>query len=237
MVSEKYNPKIIEGKWQQVWADQNVFHASEESTKPKYFCLCMFPYPSGNIHMGHMRNYSIGDIIARYKRMRGFNVLQPIGWDSFGLPAENAAIQRGVHPRDWTLQNIAQMKTELKSMGIAYDWDREVTTCLPDYYRWEQMLFCKFFEKGFAYKKTGQVNWCPKCETVLANEQVQEGACWRCDSPVNVKELSQWYLKITAYADELLSGHKQLEKNGLKKFWRCKSIGLARVMVAEFNFR
>ena len=217
MVSEKYDPKIIEGKWQQVWADQNVFHASEESTKPKYFCLCMFPYPSGNIHMGHMRNYSIGDIISRYKRMRGFNVLQPIGWDSFGLPAENAAIQRGVHPRDWTLQNIAQMKTELKSMGIAYDWDREVTTCLPDYYRWEQMLFCKFFEKGFAYKKTGQVNWCPKCETVLANEQVQEGACWRCDSPVNVKELSQWYLKITAYADELLSGHKQLEKKWPQK--------------------
>jgi leucyl-tRNA synthetase len=159
-----------------------------------------------------MRNYSIGDLISRYKRMRGFNVMQPIGWDSFGLPAENAAIQRGVHPKEWTLQNIAQMKTELKSMGIAYDWDREVTTCLPDYYRWEQMLFTKFFEKGLAYKKTGQVTWCPKCETVLANEQVQDGACWRCDSPVTVKELSQWYFKITAYADQLLSGHEQLEK-------------------------
>ena len=231
MVSEKYDPKGIEGKWQQLWAEQNVFKAVESSPKPKYFCLCMFPYPSGNIHMGHMRNYSIGDLISRYKRMRGFNVLQPIGWDSFGLPAENAAIQRNVHPREWTLQNIAQMKVELKSMGIGYDWDREVTTCLPEYYRWEQMLFTKFLEKGLAYKKTGQVNWCPKCETVLANEQVQEGACWRCDSPVTVKELSQWYLKITAYADQLLSGHEQLEKKwpqrvlDMQKHWIGESRG------------
>lgn len=231
MVSEKYSPKGIEGKWQQLWADQNVFKADESSPKPKYFCLCMFPYPSGNIHMGHMRNYSIGDLISRYKRMRGFNVLQPIGWDSFGLPAENAAIQRNVHPREWTLQNIAQMKVELKSMGIGYDWDREVTTCLPEYYRWEQMLFTKFLEKGLAYKKTGQVNWCPKCETVLANEQVQEGACWRCDSQVTIKELSQWYLKITAYADQLLSGHEQLQNKwpqrviDMQKHWIGESRG------------
>jgi len=231
MVSEKYAPKGIEGKWQQLWAEQNVFKADEDSHKPKYFCLCMFPYPSGNIHMGHIRNYSIGDIIARYKRMKGFNVLQPIGWDSFGLPAENAAIQRGVHPREWTLQNIAQMKVEFKSMGIGYDWDREVTTCLPEYYRWEQKLFTQFFEKDLAYKKTGQVNWCPKCETVLANEQVQEGACWRCDSPVTVKNLSQWYFKITAYADQLLSGHEQLEKKwpqrvlDMQKHWIGESQG------------
>ncbi len=231
MVSEKYDPKGIEGKWQQLWAEQNVFKALEDSPKPKYFCLCMFPYPSGNIHMGHMRNYSIGDLISRYKRMRGFNVLQPMGWDSFGLPAENAAIQRNIHPRDWTLQNIAQMKVELKSMGIGYDWDREVTTCLPEYYRWEQLLFTKFLEKGLAYKKTGQVNWCPKCETVLANEQVQEGACWRCDSSVTVKELSQWYLKITAYAEPLLSDHGQLQKKwpqrvlDMQKHWIGESRG------------
>lgn len=215
MISEKYDPKAIEGKWQHIWEEAKAFETpdpkNDPKKRPKYYCLCMFPYPSGSIHMGHVRNYSIGDVISRFKRMQGFNVLQPIGWDSFGLPAENAAIQRGVPPRDWTLQNISQMKAELKSMGFAYDWNREVTTCLPEYFKWEQLFFRRFYEEGLAYKKTGQVNWCEPCQTVLANEQVQEGKCWRCDSVVIQKELSQWYLKITNYADQLLSGHEQLK--------------------------
>ncbi len=211
MINEKYEPKGIEAKWQKKWEDEKVFKALDDSPKPKFYCLCMFPYPSGAIHMGHMRNYSIGDIVSRYKRMKGFNVMQPPGWDAFGLPAENAANQRGVHPRDWTLQNIEQMKEQLKLMGISYDWDREVATCLPEYFKWEQVLFRKFYEEGLAYKKKATVNWCAKCETVLANEQVQEGKCWRCDSLVVPKELEQWYLKITKYADQLLEGHKQLE--------------------------
>jgi len=215
MVSEKYDPKAIEGKWQHVWETEETFKAPDPQNDPKkrkkFYCLCMFPYPSGAIHMGHMRNYSIGDVVSRYKRMQGFNVLQPIGWDSFGLPAENAAISRGVHPKTWTLQNIAQMKVELKQMGISYDWSREVTTCLPEYFKWEQIFFRKFYEQNLAYKKTGQVNWCESCQTVLANEQVQDGKCWRCDSVVVMKELSQWYFKITDYADQLLSGHDQLQ--------------------------
>jgi leucyl-tRNA synthetase len=214
-LDERYAPKGIEGKWQQVWAERKTFKAPNPNAdplkRPKYYTLCMFPYPSGAIHMGHLRNYTIGDIVARYKRMQGFNVLQPVGWDAFGLPAENAAIQRGVHPGDWTIQNIAQMRTELKLMGIAYDWDREVATCLPEYFRWEQMFFERFYREGLAYKKTGTVNWCNSCQTVLANEQVQDGKCWRCDGPVVAKELNQWYLKITLYADQLLEGHKQLE--------------------------
>lgn len=237
MISEKYEPKPIESKWQKRWDEEKTFKALDDSPKPKYYCLCMFPYPSGSIHMGHMRNYSIGDIISRFKRMNGFNVLQPIGWDSFGLPAENAANQRGVHPRDWTLQNIAQMKDQFKLMGISYDWDREVTTCLPEYFKWEQMLFRKFYETGLAYKKSATVNWCASCETVLANEQVVEGKCWRCDNPVTPKELEQWYLKITDYADELLSGHKQLEKTWpervleMQKHWIGESHG-ARIFFA-----
>ncbi len=234
-LTEKYDAKAIEGKWQQVWDKQKTFRAShpneDPKRRPKYYCLCMFPYPSGAIHMGHLRNYSIGDIISRYKRMRGFNVMQPVGWDAFGLPAENAAIQRGVHPRDWTIQNIAQMKVELKSMGIAYDWDREVTTCLPDYYKWEQLFFQRFYKEGLAYKKAGQVNWCDHCQTVLANEQVQDGHCWRCDGPVIIKELSQWYLKITLYADQLLEDHKYLKGQwsdrvlDMQKNWIGKSEG------------
>ncbi|MBI4403032.1 MAG: leucine--tRNA ligase [Deltaproteobacteria bacterium] len=213
-MSEKYDPKAIEGKWQWTWEQGKVFEAKDPSEdpkkRPKFYCLCMFPYPSGAIHMGHVRNYSIGDCISRYKRMRGFNVLQPIGWDAFGLPAENAAISRGVHPKEWTILNIAQMKKELRSIGIGYDWNRELTTCLPDYYRWEQQLFNRFFREGLAYKKKSLVNWCSSCETVLANEQVQDGKCWRCDSEVGTKEVSQWYLKITLYADQLLAGHEQL---------------------------
>ena len=235
MLSEKYDPKAIEGKWQAVWDERKSFEAPDPANDPlkrkKYYCLCMFPYPSGAIHMGHMRNYSIGDVISRYKRMQGFNVMQPIGWDSFGLPAENAAIQRGVHPKKWTLENIRQMKSELKRMGISYDWKREVTTCLPEYFKWEQLFFRKFYEQGLAYKKTGQVNWCENCQTVLANEQVQDGKCWRCDSAVVQKELSQWYLQITQYADQLLSGHKQLEGKWpdrvleMQKYWIGESQG------------
>jgi len=235
MVTETYDAKTIEGKWQQAWEAEKSFEIETfpdaADTRPKYYCLCMFPYPSGAIHVGHMRNYAIGDVISRYKRMRGFRVLQPIGWDSFGLPAENAAHQRGIHPRDWTLQNIQQMKTELKRMGVSYDWSREIATCLPEYFRWEQLLFRRFYENGLAYKKSGIVNWCEPCQTVLANEQVQDGMCWRCDSEVIQKQLSQWYLKITQYAEELLQGHDVLKASWpervieMQRHWIGKSHG------------
>ncbi len=204
MTKEPYNPQSVESKWQKVWEDRKTFRAIEDAFKPKYYCLEMFPYPSGKIHMGHVRNYSIGDVIARYKKMRGFNVLHPIGWDAFGMPAENAAIENKTHPAKWTEQNIASMQIQLRKMGFSYDWDREVATCRPDYYRWEQLVFLKMYEKGLAYKKRSFVNWCPKCETVLANEQVEQGACWRCDSTVEQRPLDQWFFKITAYAQELL---------------------------------
>lgn len=241
MIGEKYDPKGIEGKWQRVWEEARTFEApdpkNDPKKRPKYFCLCMFPYPSGAIHMGHVRNYSIGDVITRFKRMQGFNVLQPIGWDSFGLPAENAAIQRGVPPRDWTLQNIAQMKAELNRMGFAYDWSREVTTCLPEYFRWEQGFFRRFYEEGLAYKKTGQVNWCEQCQTVLANEQVQDGRCWRCDSVVVPKELSQWYLKITNYADQLLSGHEQIKASWPEQVLEMQKHWIGESQGARIQFR
>jgi leucyl-tRNA synthetase len=204
-LDERYDPKIVEQKWQRLWAVQETFRVTEDAARPKYYCLEMFPYPSGRIHMGHVRNYSIGDVVARYKRMRGFNVLHPMGWDAFGLPAENAAIKHGIHPRQWTLENIAFMRDkQLKRMGLSYDWDREVTTCLEDYYRWNQWIFVRMYEKGLAYKKRSYVNWCPSCATVLANEQVEEGKCWRCSSVVTHKELEQWFFRITAYAEELL---------------------------------
>ncbi len=218
MTLEEYKPRSIEVKWQKIWEDTQVFAAvtpsKDPQKRPKYYCLSMFPYPSGQIHMGHIRNYSIGDVISRYKAMCGFNVLQPIGWDAFGMPAENAAIERGVHPEDWTLNNIKQMKAELKNMGFAYDWDREITTCLPEYYRWEQLFFLRFFKEGLAYKKKGIVNWCESCKTVLANEQVHNGKCWRCSSDVIEKDMEQWYLRITDYAESLLEGHKELNS-----FW------------------
>jgi leucyl-tRNA synthetase len=204
-LEERYDAKTIEARWQQYWAERSTFRVTEDAAKPKYYCLEMFPYPSGRIHMGHVRNYSIGDVVARYKRMRGFNVLHPMGWDAFGLPAENAAIKHGIPPRQWTLDNIAFMRDkQLKRMGLSYDWDREVTTCLEDYYRWNQWLFLKMYEKGIAYKKRSYVNWCPSCATVLANEQVEDGKCWRCSSVVTHKELEQWFFRITAYAEELL---------------------------------
>ncbi len=203
-MEENYNPLIIEKEAQKQWAQNKVFIASEHQNKPKYYCLSMFPYPSGKLHMGHVRNYTIGDVISRYQRMLGKNVMQPMGWDAFGLPAENAAKQHEVHPADWTYDNIKYMKEQLKRLGFGYDWDREIATCDPDYYKWEQWFFIKLLEKDLVYKKTAPVNWCPHDMTVLANEQVIDGCCWRCDTPVERKEISQWFLRITAYADELL---------------------------------
>ncbi|CAG7856150.1 leucyl-tRNA synthetase [biofilm metagenome] len=210
-MQENYQPLDIEQKIQQHWEETGAFKASDTSDKPKYYCLSMFPYPSGKLHMGHVRNYTIGDVISRYQRMLGKNVLQPMGWDAFGLPAENAAMQHGVHPADWTYSNIDYMRDQLKRLGFGYDWERELATCDPDYYKWEQWFFLKLLEKGLAYKKTAPVNWCPKDMTVLANEQVIEGCCWRCDTPVERKEISQWFLKITAYADELLNDLEKLD--------------------------
>ncbi len=203
-MEEKYNPKDIEKKWQEYWERGNLFSVTEDSSAPKFYCLEMFPYPSGRIHMGHVRNYVIGDVIARYKRMRGFNVLHPMGWDSFGLPAENAAIKHKVHPAKWTFENIDYMKSQLKKLGLSYDWGREVATCKPEYYKWNQWFFLKMHERGLAYKKASSVNWCPSCDTVLANEQVIDDKCWRCDSVVIQKELEQWFFRITDYAEELL---------------------------------
>jgi leucyl-tRNA synthetase len=203
-MQERYNPAEIESRWQQQWAADRRYCVSENSTLPKYYLLEMFPYPSGRIHMGHVRNYSIGDVIARFKRLQGYNVLHPMGWDAFGMPAENAAIQHGTHPAVWTVDNIANMRTQLKKMGLSYDWERELATCSPEYYRWEQLIFLRMMEKGLAYKKSAAVNWCPSCETVLANEQVEDGCCWRCDSAVIQEELDQWFFRITAYAEELL---------------------------------
>ena len=199
-----YNPKNVEAKWQQIWLENQTFAASMDAEKEKYYVLEMFPYPSGRIHMGHVRNYAIGDVVARFKRMQGFNVLHPMGWDAFGMPAENAAIEHDTHPAKWTYENIESMRHQLKRIGLSYDWQREFATCDSDYYRWEQLVFLKMFEKGLAYKKGSSVNWCEDCQTVLANEQVEEGCCWRCHNQVEPKELEQWFFKITDYADELL---------------------------------
>lgn len=201
---EKYSPQNIEKKWQSKWLAENVYKTEMDAKKPKYYTLEMFPYPSGNLHMGHVRNYSIGDVLARYKTMEGFNVIHPMGFDAFGMPAENAAIKHGVKPSDWTYSNMDNMKRQQREMGLSYDWDRSVATCNPDYYRWTQWLFQLFYKRGLAYKKKAYVNWCDTCGTVLANEQVIEGKCWRCDSQVVKKDLSQWFLKITDYADVLL---------------------------------
>jgi len=201
---DAYPFEEIDARWQRRWEETGLFRVREEAGKPKYYCLEMFPYPSGRIHMGHVRNYAIGDAVSRYKRMRGYNVLYPMGWDAFGLPAENAAIDHGVHPAVWTHENIEAMKAQMKKLGISYDWEREVTTCEPDYYRWEQLVFIRMFERDLAYRKAATVNWCPSCQTVLANEQVEAGRCWRCDSEVSPRQIEGWYFKITAYAEELL---------------------------------
>jgi len=235
-MNEKYNFKEIEAKWQKYWKENDCFKTVEDADKEKYYVLEMFPYPSGKLHMGHVRNYSIGDVIARCKSMQGFNVLHPMGFDSFGLPAENAAIKHGVEPSKWTWDNIHEMEAQLDQLGLAYDWDREVQTCNPDYYKWMQWIFIQFYNKGLAYKKENPVNWCPSCQTVLANEQVVDGCCERCKSPVGKKSLSQWYFKITDYAERLLDNLDKLEgwPNKVKvmqKNWIGKSIG------AEIDFK
>jgi leucyl-tRNA synthetase len=210
-MDEAYRPEHLEPEVQEYWAAHDTFAAREDPAREKFYCLSMLPYPSGRIHMGHVRNYTIGDVITRYKRMRGYSVLQPMGWDAFGLPAENAAIQNRTPPARWTHDNIAHMKAQLQRLGFAYDWSREVTTCRPEYYRWEQWLFTKLLERGLAYRKTAPVNWCPVDQTVLANEQVVDGRCWRCDSLVERRDLAQWFLKITQYADELLEEIDRLD--------------------------
>ncbi len=206
-----YNFADIEKKWQKKWEDEHAFKVDESTDKPKYYALEMFPYPSGNLHMGHVRNYSIGDVVSRFKKMNGYNVLHPMGWDSFGLPAENAAIKHGANPKDWTFSNMDNMRHQLKSMGISYDWDREVATCKPDYYKWTQWMFLQLYKNGLAYKKKSFVNWCPSCKTVLANEQVVNGKCERCKSDVGKKDLEQWFFKITDYADRLLKDIDRLK--------------------------
>ncbi|MCX8075448.1 MAG: leucine--tRNA ligase [Aquificaceae bacterium] len=205
----EYRPQEIENKWQKVWEELSLFEAREEGRK--VYVLEMFPYPSGRIHMGHVRNYTIGDAIARFLRFKGYSLLHPMGWDAFGLPAENAAIKQGVHPANWTYENIAYMKKQLKSLGFSYDWKRDIATCDPEYYRWNQWIFLKFMEHGLAYRKSAEVNWCPNDQTVLANEQVIEGRCWRCSTPIVRREVPSWYLKITAYAERLLEDLKELE--------------------------
>ncbi|MCX5781124.1 MAG: leucine--tRNA ligase [Elusimicrobia bacterium] len=230
-MSETYNFSEIEKKWQKYWDKNGTYKTAERDKRPKYYCLVMFPYPSGQLHMGHVRNYSIGDVFARFYRMKGHQVLHPIGWDAFGMPAENAAIKNKIHPEKWTRDNIKHMTMQLKLLGISYDWSREFATCDKEYYRWNQWFFIKMWEKGLAFRKRARVNWCPSCQTVLANEQVNQGLCWRCDSVVADKELEQWFFKITDYADELLSGH-ELIKDGwpqevllMQKNWIGKSIG------------
>jgi len=258
--TEKYNAEIIEKKWQKSWEEAGAFKYSgaassdgtavaenaasadgaaasvDTSDREKYYVLEMFPYPSGKIHMGHVRNYSIGDVVARFKRMRGYDVLHPMGWDSFGLPAENAAIEHKIPPAKWTHQNIASMRDQLKRLGLGYDWSREIATCTPEYYRWNQWIFLRLLEKGLAYKKRSFVNWCPGCATVLANEQVEEGLCWRCEATVEQKSLEQWFFKITEYADELLEGTDNLpgwpeRVLVMQRNWIGKSIG------AEVGFK
>ncbi|MCQ2552256.1 MAG: leucine--tRNA ligase [Clostridia bacterium] len=229
-MKEQYNFREIEKKWQGFWAEKDLFAVTEDENKEKYYCLEMFPYPSGKLHMGHVRNYSIGDVVARFKTMNGFNVLHPIGFDSFGLPAENAAIKNGSHPAVWTSSNIAEMEDQLRELGFSYDWDREACTYKEDYYRWMQWIFIQFYKKGLAYKKENPVNWCPSCQTVLANEQVVDGKCERCKSEVTKKKLSQWYLKITDYADRLLTDLGKLEGwpdkvKTMQRNWIGKSTG------------
>ncbi len=208
----EYNPRLIEAKWQKRWEEARVFETEADPSKPKYYALEMLPYPSGTMHMGHMRNYTIGDVVARVKRMRGFNVIHPMGWDAFGLPAENAAIKNNTHPRIWTNNNIAEFQRVLRRFGFSYDWRREISTCEPEYYKWNQWFFLRMLERGLAYRKKSRVNWCPKCATVLANEQVVNGFCWRHeDTRVESSEIEQWFLKTTAYADQLLDDLKLLE--------------------------
>jgi leucyl-tRNA synthetase len=234
-MDQQYNPKFLEAKAQKFWSDESQFEVREDSDKESYYCLSMFPYPSGKLHMGHVRNYTIGDVISRYQRMLGKNVMQPMGWDAFGLPAENAAIKNNVPPAKWTYENIDYMRSQLKLLGFGYDWSRELATCKPEYYRWEQWFFTRLMEKGIAYKKTAPVNWCPHDQTVLANEQVVDGCCWRCDTPVERRELSQWFLKITDYADQLLDDLDTVEWPEQVKTMQRNWIGRSEGMEIEFE--
>ncbi len=237
MPEKPYDHQQIELKWHEEWRDQNLYQAEENSARPKFYVLEMLPYPSGTLHIGHIRNYSIGDALARYKWMRGFNVLHPMGWDAFGLPAENAAIANQRPPREWTLQNIAAMKKTHRRFAFSYDWSREVSTCEPEYYRWNQWFFLRMLERGLAYRKKALVNWCPKCATVLANEQVVEGCCWRHeDTPVEQRALEQWFLKITAYADQLLDDMKQLEGGWPERVLTMQRNWIGRSEGAEVDF-
>ncbi|WP_299001964.1 leucine--tRNA ligase [uncultured Shewanella sp.] len=237
-MQEQYNPSTVEEKVQEHWKNTKTFEVTEDENKEKFYCLSMFPYPSGRLHMGHVRNYTIGDVVARYQKLQGKNVLQPIGWDSFGLPAENAAIKNSSAPAPWTYENIDYMKNQLKMLGFGYDWSREIATCTPEYYRWEQWFFTKLYEKGLVYKKTASVNWCPNDETVLANEQVIEGCCWRCDTEVEQKEIPQWFIKITDYADELLRDIDELEGwpeqvKAMQRNWIGRSEGIEMTFQVE----
>src|SRR2546425_1033755 len=236
MSTDRYPFREVEAKWQRIWEERKQFQVTEDPARPKFYCLKMFPSPSGRIHMGHVRVYAIGALLARYKWMRGFNVLHPRGWDAFGLPAENAAIEHGVHPAIRTYENIDYMRSQLMRMGISYDWDREVATCDPTYYKWEQLIFIKMLERGLAYRKRSTVNWCPSCQTVLANEQVEDGHCWRCDSVVTPREIDGWFFKITDYAEELLAWCDRLpgwpeRVLTMQRNWIGKSEG------AEFDLR
>ncbi|MCY0881006.1 MAG: class I tRNA ligase family protein, partial [Firmicutes bacterium] len=233
--ADRYDVKAVESYWQQVWTQEESYRTPDlKASDKKFYCLEQFPYPSGHLHMGHVRVYTLGDVMARFRRMAGYAVLHPMGWDAFGLPAENAAIQRHIAPWDYTVDNISYMKQQMRQMGLSFDWSREVTTCQPDYYRWTQELFLLFYERGLAYQKQGPVNWCPQCETVLANEQVEEGRCWRCDTTVVKRDLRQWYFRITQYADRLLEGLDQLqwpqEIKAQQTHWIGRSVG------AEIHF-
>ena len=234
-MDQQYDPKLLEAQAQKLWSDEGHFEVHEDPVKESYYCLSMFPYPSGKLHMGHVRNYTIGDVISRYQRMLGKNVLQPMGWDAFGLPAENAAIKNKVPPAKWTYENIDYMRGQLKRLGFGYDWSRELATCKPDYYCWEQWFFTRLMEKGIAYKKTAPVNWCPHDQTVLANEQVVDGCCWRCDTPVERRELSQWFLKITDYADQLLDDLDTVDWPEQVKTMQRNWIGRSEGMEIEFE--
>ena len=235
-MNERYVASDVEAKWQKKWAEENAFGTDINRQRPEYYVLEMFPYPSGNLHMGHVRNYSIGDVVARFKKMQGYNVLHPMGWDAFGMPAENAAIKNGIHPAKWTADNIANMRRQQQEMGLSYDWEREVTTCNPDYYKWTEWLFLLLYDMGLAYKKKAAVNWCDECNTVLANEQVEDGRCWRCDSPVVKKELSQWFFSITKYADRLLADLSEL-KGWPERVKTMQENWIGRSTGAEFSFQ
>ena len=236
-MNEKYFAEVIEEKWQRRWEETKAFEAKIDDSKPKFYQLEMLPYPSGNLHMGHVRNYSIGDALAWYKRLKGFNVLHPIGWDSFGQPAEDAAIKRKVNPREWTEQNIAYMTGQLKRLGLSYDWSRQIAAHRPDYYKFDQWFFLKMYEMDLAYKKKTQVNWCETDQATLSNEQASGGLCWRCQNPVTKKDLEQWFLKTTAYADQLLDDMAEIEAGWAEKVLKRQRDWIGRSEGAFVNFK